>query len=73
MTKKETLTALEIAKIACNIENDGSYTGTKAISSVPGVAGYRSAVKQFSKSAVRKIRTLRSVAAGGGQPPPATQ
>jgi hypothetical protein len=24
MTKKETLTALEIAKIACNIENDGS-------------------------------------------------
>lgn len=25
MTKKETLTALEIAKIACNIENDGSY------------------------------------------------
>ena len=50
-----------------------SVTGTQAISSVPGVAGYRSAVKQFSKSAVRKIRTLRSVATGGGQPLPATQ
>jgi hypothetical protein len=31
------------------------------------------AVKQPLKSVVREIRTLRSVGAGGGQPPPATR
>jgi hypothetical protein len=30
-------------------------------------------VSQVSKSVVRQIRTLRSVGAGGGQPPPATR
>ena len=50
-----------------------SDTATKAISPVPGAAGYRSAVNQFSKSVVREIRTLRSVGAGGGQPPLATR
>jgi hypothetical protein len=43
-----------------------SVTATKAIPPVPGVAGYRGAVNQFSKSVVREIRTLRSVRAGGG-------
>src|SRR5215467_12028367 len=32
-----------------------------------------SAVNQLSKSVVREIRTLRSVGAGGGRPPPATR
>jgi hypothetical protein len=50
-----------------------SVTATKAISPVPGVAGYRGAVNQFSKSVVREIRTLRSVGAGGGQPSLATR
>jgi len=30
-------------------------------------------VKQLPTSVVREIRTLRSVGAGGGQPPPATR
>ena len=45
----------------------------RALKRVPGAAGYRSAVNQFSKSVVREIRTLRSVGAGGGQPPLATR
>src|SRR5215831_15745781 len=32
-----------------------------------------SAVNHLSKSVVRQIRTLRSVGAGGGRPPPATR
>ena len=36
-------------------------------------ASYRNAVKQLPKSVVRETRTLRSVGAGGGQPPLATQ
>jgi hypothetical protein len=44
----------------------GLVAATKAVSSVSGAAGYRSAVNQFSKSVVREIRTLRSVGAGGG-------
>ncbi len=40
---------------------------------IPAVPGIRCAVKLSAKSVVREIRKLRSVAAGGGQLPPATR
>jgi hypothetical protein len=43
-----------------------SVTATKAVSTLSGATGYRCAVKQFLKSVVREIRTLRSVGTGGG-------
>jgi hypothetical protein len=46
---------------------------TEAVSPGLGVKGYRDAVNQFSKCVVRQIRMLRSVGAGGGQPPLATR
>ena len=46
---------------------------TKAASPLQGTASYRPTVRQLLKSVVRQIRTLRSVGAGGGQPPPATR
>jgi hypothetical protein len=46
---------------------------TKAVSPLQGAASYRHTVKQLLKSVVRQIRMLRSVGAGGGQLPPATQ
>src|SRR5258707_15375325 len=46
---------------------------TKAVSPLQGTASYRHTVKQLLKTVVRQIRTLRSVGAGGGQPPPATR
>src|SRR5439155_10690668 len=41
-----------------------SLSATKAVSPLLGVASYRRAVKHLLTSAVREIRTLRSVGAG---------
>jgi hypothetical protein len=49
------------------------FGATKAGASLREAESHRYAVNQFLKSVVREIRTLRSVGAGGGQPPLATQ
>src|SRR5215471_16638790 len=46
---------------------------TQTVSALWGAAVSRYAVKQLLTSVVREIRTLRSVGAGGGQPPLATR
>ena len=48
-------------------------TATEAVASLSEASAISCAVKQPLKSVVREIRTLRSVGAGGGQPPPATR
>ena len=54
-----------MANVSSN-SSAGSVDATKVVSPVSGVAVYRSAVKQHSKSVVRENCTLRSVGAGGG-------
>ena len=50
-----------------------STTAAKAVASLFEASALSCAVKQPLKSIVREICTLRSVGAGGGQPPPATR
>jgi hypothetical protein len=57
----------ELERIAAKV------VATKALSLIPGVASYRDAVNRLLKSVVRKIRTLRSVGAGGGWPEAVTR
>jgi len=50
-----------------------SVTASETETELLEVAVTRSAVNQSSKSVVREIRSLRSVGAGGGRPPPVTR
>ena len=50
-----------------------SVTAAGAFDPLPGASAISCAVKESLKSVVREICTLRSVGAGGGQPPLATR